>query len=49
MKRLRSVGDNDQSLRLVPANKNIYDETVIDKTFILRLFIVKGVISVKVF
>lgn len=49
MKRLRSIGDNEQSLRLVPANKDIYDETLIDKASILRLFIVKGVISVKVF
>jgi hypothetical protein len=49
MRRLRSVGGNEQSLRLVPANKDIYEETLIDKTSIRRLFIVKGVISVKVF
>lgn len=48
VKRLRAAENDEQGLRLVPANKAAYDETVIKKASVLRCFMVKGVISVKV-
>lgn len=48
IKYIRTVEGNDQIVRLVPCNTNDYDETLIDKSLIRRIFLVKGVISSKI-
>ncbi len=48
IKYIRTVNGNDSLLRLVPENKEAYDEMLLDKSMIRRLFLVKGVISTKV-
>ncbi len=48
IKRIRTCPNNDQFLRLVPVNSGMYDETVIEKSMIRHLFLIKGVISLKI-
>jgi hypothetical protein len=47
IRRIRATETDDLLLRLIPANKTEYDETIVKKEMIRRLFLVKGVISVK--
>ncbi|SBV94537.1 LexA family transcriptional regulator [uncultured Dysgonomonas sp.] len=48
IKYIRIVNENNSLLRLIPRNTEHYDEMLLDKSFIRRLFLVKGVISTKV-
>ena len=48
VKFLRTVENDRSKLRLVPGNKDDYDESLLDKSSILYLFLVKGVISYKI-
>lgn len=48
IRRIRTIRENDQCLRLIPANLSAYDEAVIDKSTILRLFLVNGVVSLRI-
>jgi len=48
VKFLRTVDNDPSRLRLVPGNKDDYDESLLDKGAICRLFLVKGVISYKI-
>ncbi|MDU1892474.1 MAG: S24 family peptidase [Dysgonomonas sp.] len=48
IKYVRNVTNNDSLLRLIPKNTEAYDEMLLDKSFVRRLFLVKGVISTKV-
>ena len=48
VKFLRTVEDDPDKLRLVPGNKDDYDESSIDKSSIRRLYLIKGVISYKI-
>lgn len=48
IKYLRTVNENNALLRLIPRNTEYYDEMLLDKSLIRRLFLVKGVISTKV-
>jgi hypothetical protein len=48
IKFLRTVENDPSKLRLVPGNKDDYDESLLDKSSILHLFLVKGVISYKI-
>jgi len=48
VKFLRTVENDPSKLRLVPGNKDDYDESLLDKNSIRRLFLVKGVISYKI-
>ncbi len=48
IKFLRIVENDQSKLRLIPKNKQAYDETLLNKDSIKRLFLVKGVISSKV-
>ncbi len=48
IKYLRTVNENNALLRLIPRNTEHYDEMLLDKSLIRRLFLVKGVISTKV-
>jgi phage repressor protein C with HTH and peptisase S24 domain len=46
---VRTIDQDDRHIRLVPINRNAYDEAIIEKSVIRHLFLVKGVISVKTF
>ena len=48
VKFLRTVENDRSKLRLVPGNKDDYDEAILDKNTIRHLFLVKGVISYKI-
>ena len=48
VKFLRTVDNDLSKLRLVPGNKDDYDESLLDKSAIRHLFLVKGVISYKI-
>ncbi len=48
IRKIRSVDGDDSRLRLLPGNVGAYDELVLKKSFIRRLFLVKGVVSPKV-
>lgn len=48
IKYVRTVSENSSLLRLVPENKESYDEMLLDKSLIRRIFMVKGVISTEV-
>jgi len=48
VKFIRTVENNPSQLRLVPGNKDDYDESLLDKSLIRYLFLVKGVISYKI-
>ncbi|MDR2955832.1 MAG: XRE family transcriptional regulator [Prevotella sp.] len=48
IKYIRTIEGNSHQLRLVPANKESYDEFLLNKKLIRHLFLVKGVISTKV-
>lgn len=48
IKYLRQVEGDDSKYRLVPKNTTEFDEVILDKSQIRRLFLVKGVISTKV-
>jgi hypothetical protein len=48
VKFIRTVENDHSKLRLVPGNKNDYDESLLDKSSIRHLFLVKGVISYKI-
>jgi len=48
VKFLRTVENDQSKLRLIPGNKDDYDETILDKNVIRQLFLVKGVISYKI-
>ena len=48
VKYLRSCKEDSTKIRLVPRNIEEYDETIIDKAKIRRVFLVKGVITNKV-
>ncbi|MCL1942131.1 MAG: S24 family peptidase [Candidatus Azobacteroides sp.] len=48
VKFLRTVENDRSKLRLVPGNKDDYDEMILDKNAIRHLFLVKGVISYKI-
>jgi phage repressor protein C with HTH and peptisase S24 domain len=48
IKYVRTVNENNSLLRLIPRNTEYYDEMLLDKSLIRRLFLVKGVISTKV-
>lgn len=48
IKYLRAVENDHSKIRLVPQNIVDYDEILMDKSTIKRLFLVKGVISTKV-
>ena len=48
VKFLRIVENDPSKLRLVPGNKDDYDEALLDKSAIRYLFLVKGVISYKI-
>lgn len=49
IRRIRTCPERDQFLRMIPGNSSVYDEIVIDKSLICSLFLVKGVISLKVY
>jgi phage repressor protein C with HTH and peptisase S24 domain len=49
IKRIRTSHDNDLYLRLVPINVGTYDEAVVEKSMIRHLFLVKGVVSLKIY
>jgi len=48
VKFLRTVENDPSKLRLVPGNKDDYDEAILNKNAIRHLFLVKGVISYKI-
>lgn len=48
IKYIRTVSGNDSLVKLVPENKEFYDEMFLDKSLIRRIFMVKGVISTEV-
>jgi hypothetical protein len=48
VKFIRTVENDHTKLRLVPGNKDDYDESLLDKSSIRHLFLVKGVISYKI-
>ncbi|MFV0417172.1 MAG: helix-turn-helix transcriptional regulator [Dysgonomonas sp.] len=48
IKYVRTVSENHTLLKLVPENKEFYDEMLLDKALIRRIFMVKGVISTEV-
>jgi len=48
VKYVRTIESDASSFRLVPHNKEDYDEIIIQKSLIRRLYMVKGVISTKV-
>ena len=48
VKYIRNCKDNPNKWRLVPQNLEEFDEMVIDKAKILRVFLVKGVITNKI-
>ncbi|SEM32068.1 Phage repressor protein C, contains Cro/C1-type HTH and peptisase s24 domains [bacterium A37T11] len=48
IKTIRTVENDPKSLRLIPKNLQDYDEAVIPITAIIRLFLVKGMISTKI-
>lgn len=48
IKYIRTIESDDASLRLVPRNKEDYDDAIISKAIIRRLYMVKGIISTKV-
>jgi len=48
VKFIRTEENNPSKLRLVPGNKDDYDESLLDKSSIRHLFLVKGVISYKI-
>lgn len=48
IKCMMNLNGDPEKFRLIPKNTNEYGETLINKSDILRLFLVKGVISTKV-
>jgi len=48
IRRIRTM-EQDDLLRLVPVNINAYDEALVKKSDIRHLYLVKGVISVRIF
>ena len=48
VKYIRNCKDNPNKWRLVPKNLEEFDEMIIDKTKVLRVFLVKGVITNKI-
>jgi len=48
VKFLRTVENDQSKLRLIPKNINSYDESLLDKSSIRYLFLVKGIISYKI-
>ena len=48
VKYLRTVVNDESLIRLVPCNKERYDEAILKKEVIRRIFLVKGVISTKI-
>lgn len=48
IKYVRTVSESNSLLKLVPENKEFYDEMFLEKSLIRRIFMVKGVISTEV-
>jgi len=48
VKFLRTVKNDLSKLRLIPSNKDDYDESLLEKSSICELFLIKGVISYKI-
>jgi len=49
VKVIRTMDEEDSKIRLVSKNNTAYDDVILDKKDILRLYLVKGTIVVKVF
>lgn len=48
IKSIRTLEDDPSKFRLIPKNTKEYDEAIVPRDAILRLFLVKGIISTKI-